>query len=283
MPGKIIDGRKLAEEIKISLKEQIEELNRLGKRLPTLAVVLVGNDPASEVYVNHKSRACKQIGIQSELYKFSDVMTEEELQKELEKLNQNNNIDGILLQLPLPPQLDTYRCIAQIAPHKDVDGLTPLNQGNVLLNKSGLYPCTPLGILKILENIHNIRGARVAVVGYGMLVGAPLVSMLVRAGATVIICHRNTKDPEKICAQADVLIVATGQKNLVNKNWVKEGAIVLDVGIHKEDKKLVGDVNFSDVLPLASYISPVPGGVGPMTVAMLLSNCLKAYHEHNKS
>jgi methylenetetrahydrofolate dehydrogenase (NADP+)/methenyltetrahydrofolate cyclohydrolase len=275
----IIDGNEISKKIREQLKLQISEELESGKRCPCLAVILVGDDPASQVYVGHKERACLQVGITSKSFKFPADATEREILHLLEDLNKNSEIDGILVQLPLPGHISSERVIDAIASSKDVDGLTALNQGKLALGRKSLQPCTPAGCMELIKSqVTDLRGKVAVVVGRSILVGSPVARMLLKENATVIQIHSHTKSPENFTKLADILIVAAGKKHLVTSNWIKPGAIVIDVGIHRgEDGKLTGDVEFGSVSKIASAITPVPGGVGPMTIAMLLKNCVSAY------
>lgn len=242
-----------------------------------LAVVLVGNDPASHIYVNHKERASKNANIKSSIFRLPHETLEGDVLGIIEELNEREDIDAILVQLPLPSHIDSNLVIQSIAPEKDVDGLTASNQGCLMLGLDGLIPCTPLGIMGLLNEYHvELRGKQAAVIGRSNLVGAPIAKLLDKAGATVTVIHSKTKNPQEISRQADILVVAAGVRHLVDETWVKNGVVVIDVGIHRTTDGLAGDVNFNKVEPIASKITPVPGGVGPMTIACLLANCLKA-------
>lgn len=278
MAASMIDGKKVAQDVKDGLKSKVEDIVARGLRAPKLAVVLVGDDPASQVYVGFKEKACGAVGIQSSTQKLSGDVSQADLHNVLDTLATDDEVDGILLQLPLPKHLDENLALNYIPADKDVDGLTPINQGLLACKRDGLYSCTPLGCMELIKSIGcDLTGKRAVVVGRSILVGSPVSVMLRHAGATVTVCHSRTKDPQKICAEADVLVVAAGVKELVGKDWIKPGAVVIDVGIHREGKSLVGDVAYDEVKQVASAITPVPGGVGPMTIAMLLSNCLTAY------
>lgn len=275
----IIDGKLAARKIRHSLQDRIEKFQSQGARAPHLAVILVGSDPASKVYVKHKERACLEIGMTSQTLSLESSCSEAALIKLIEDLNRNPDVDGILLQLPLPKHLNKNKLIGRISAPKDVDGLGAKNQGLLALNLPGLRPCTPSGILELIKTTSvPIPGKRVAVIGRSILVGSPISKMLTHADATVWNIHSKTIQPEKICKEADIVIAAAGQAELVDEQWVKEGSIVIDVGIHRQQNgQLVGDVAFSRVQGIASHISPVPGGVGPMTIAFLLKNCMQAY------
>lgn len=243
---------------------------------------MVGNDEASKVYVGHKEKACAQTGIESKAFKLAEDTTENELLALVEKLNNDKAVDGILVQLPLPKHLDSDKIIQTISPLKDVDGLTFINQGKLAVGEKGLFPCTPSGCIELIKTVvPNISGKRAVVIGRSILVGSPVAKMLTHENATVTMVHSRTENPEAICREADILVVAAGKRNLVDSSWVKEGAVVIDVGMHRHNGKLGGDVNFEDVSKVASAITPVPGGVGPMTIGMLISNCLEAYKVNN--
>ncbi len=280
MSASIIDGKKIASEYKEEIKIEIQTIVSKGHRAPCLAVILVGNDPASEVYVGHKKKACTHVGIDSKSIELPGEASQDDLTNVLNELNSDDSVDGILLQLPLPKHLDSSKAIDLIAPDKDVDGLTAFNQGLLVWKRDGLRSCTPFGIMKLLEKMNiSILGKDVCVLGRSVLVGAPIATMLSNAGATVTCCHSKTRDSAAEARRADIVIVATGIHHLVKKDWIKPGATVIDVGIHRHDGKLSGDVAFDECAEVAGAITPVPGGVGPMTIAMLLWNCLKAYKD----
>ena len=276
--SKIIDGKKISGEIKEELKEKVSKL----KVKPSLVVISVGDNEASKVYVNQKMKCANYIGIDYQHMHF-DSITDDKLICEIDKLNKNDKINGIIVQLPLPKGMDETRIVNSIDVAKDVDGLTFLNAGLLLNNKTSLVSCTPKGIMELLrrENI-RLEGANVVVVGRSILVGKPMMNLLINANATVTLCHSKTKDIGKITRKADILIVAIGKKHFITKDMVKRGSVVIDVGINREDGKLFGDVNYDDVYPKVSKITPVPGGVGPMTVVMLMKNVLDAYELNNK-
>ena len=278
---KIIYGSEIALELKEEMHKQIEQIKMLGKRVPTLAVVLVGENPASVSYVKGKEKACAEIGMQSRLIRLPEETTQIQLNALIYQLNQDNDVDGILVQLPLPAHLNGVEVIHAIDPEKDVDGLHPLNVGRLYLKESGFIPCTPLGIMEILKRMElDLEGKNAVVLGRSNLVGSPIAQLLINANATVTVCHSRTNKIEEICRQADILIVAIGKPCLVKKDWVKEGAYVIDVGVNRVDNKLCGDVDFGDVKDHVSAITPVPKGVGPMTIAMLLKNTLQAHTHH---
>ena len=287
MPAEIIDGKKISSEIKEGLKEKIENLKKSGE-VPGLAAILVGDNPASEVYVNMKAKACEKVGIHSEVYRYPKELPESELLKKIEELNEKGTIHGILVQFPTPEQISEEKVILTIDPKKDVDGFHPFNVGMMLAGKPTFLPCTPLGIQELLIRSGNDpSGKHVVILGRGSLVGRPLAPMLYQkakgANATVTVCHTATKDLLDITRQADILIAAMGRAKFVTADMVKPGVVVIDVGTNrvedastKSGYRLVGDVDFDSVSQVAKAITPVPGGVGPMTIAMLLSNTVKA-------
>lgn len=272
--AKIIDGKKIAEDIYNELKEEVSNL----KEKPGLAVVLVGDDPASIVYVRNKEKACKKLGLNYRLLKFPQSVDKKELISSIEALNNDKEINGIIVQMPLPEHLDPFEVVSVIDPLKDVDGLHPDNLGRVLSGKPRIIPCTPLGVIELLkrENI-EIRGKSAVIVGRSNLVGKPLFHLLLSLDATVTVCHSKTVDLKKETSRADILVCAVGVPRLITADMVKDRAIVIDVGINRVDDKLVGDVDFENVSKIAEAITPVPGGVGPMTVAMLMKNVITAY------
>ena len=277
--GKIIDGKAIATALQERLKEQIAYFSMTVGRKPKLAVIMVGEDPASAIYVRNKIRACEAVGVTSEAYRLADNTEPEYLEELVKKLNNDRHVDGILVQLPLPPQFNSKKIITLIDPRKDVDGFSQVNLGSLLLDdKKGLYSCTPLGIIQLIRSTGvDITGKHAVVVGRSNEVGKPVALMLLQHNATVTVCHSKTVDLGSYTSTADILVVAVGQKKLINGDMVKEGAIVIDVGINRDEEgKLCGDVDFESVQPKASYITPVPGGVGPMTIAMLMANTLKA-------
>lgn len=283
MTARVIDGTHVAKTLKEKLRQKIERHREEGLRAPCLAVILVGSDPASEIYVGHKEKACAAVGIQSRSIHLDESVSQDELSAELVRLNDDPAIDGILLQLPLPKHLDSRQAIDLISPSKDVDGLTPYNQGLIPWKRRGMIPCTPLGVMELIRDTGtDLRGARAVVIGRSVLVGAPLASLLGHSGATVTSINSQTVAPWEICQQADVLVAAAGSKRLVKGSWVKPGALVIDVGMHRDQGKLCGDVDFDEVKKVASWITPVPGGVGPMTIAFLLANCLEAFEKNSK-
>jgi len=278
----ILDGKEVSRIYRERIKQEVERYISQGLRKPSLAVVLVGNDPASQVYVNNKRKACQKVGIESLFYHLPEDTEEKKLLALVEELNRNPEVDGILVQLPLPKQINPQRVIETIDPSKDVDGFHPENMGKLVANlDGGFIPCTPLGIKILLDHYGiELQGKDVTVVGAGYIVGKPLSVLLLNNNATVTVCHIYTKDLKRHTLNADVLVSATGVPHLIKEDMVKEGAVVVDVGISKVNGKIVGDVDFERVKQKASYITPVPGGVGPMTITALLMNTLKAYKLH---
>ncbi len=283
MTAQIIDGKKVAAEVRTSVKQRVDERLAQGKRAPGLAVILIGSDPASQVYVNHKRKACAEVGIQSRSYDLPAQTTQHELIQLIDELNQDRTIDGILVQLPLPAHIDASLIIERINPGKDVDGFHPTNVGKLTLRIPGLRPCTPYGVIRLLESIGEpFKGRHAVIVGASNIVGRPMALELLLAGTTVTVCHRFSGNltPELV-RQADIVIAAAGKPGLVKGDWIKPGATVIDVGINRLDNgKLVGDVDYEAAAERAAWITPVPGGVGPMTVAMLMQNTLEACEKH---
>ena len=273
----VIDGKKISQEIKDELKEKAAAMAKEGKKV-ALAVIQVGNDPASSVYVRNKKKACEYIGIESLSYELPEETTEEELVALIEKLNADTKVNGILVQLPLPEQINEEKIIQTISPDKDVDGFHMQNVGALCTGGKGYVSCTPLGIITLLKRSGiEIAGKRCVVMGRSNIVGKPMAMLLLRENGTVTICHSKTQDMKEITRQADILVVAIGKPKFVDETYVKEGAVVIDVGIHRtEENKLCGDVDVDSVEPVCSAITPVPGGVGPMTIAMLMNNCLES-------
>ena len=277
--AKIIDGKAIANALQERLKEQTSYLAMQFGRKPKLAVIMVGEDPASAIYVRNKIRACETVGISSESFRLPEATEQAELESLIVKLNKDESTDGILVQLPLPSHLDPKRIIPLIDPKKDVDGFSAYNIGALVLDdKRALYSCTPLGIIQLIKSTGiDLVGKRAVVVGRSNEVGKPVALMLLQQNATVTICHSKTENLGEITRTADVLVVAVGKKKLITGDMVKEGAVVIDVGINRdEDGKLCGDVDFASVEPKCGFITPVPGGVGPMTIAMLMTNTVKA-------
>lgn len=282
--AEIIYGNLIAKDVKNELKEQIQLLKREKKRIPFLCVVLVGNNPASLSYIKGKEKACNEIGMDSQIIHLDENTSEKELILKINELNNDEKIDGILVQMPLPSHIDENRVMESISSFKDVDGLNPYNIGKLYLKEDGMIPCTPLGIVELLKRSNiTIKSKKVVVIGRSKLVGNPVAKLLLDENATVTICHSKTENLKEIAKSADILIVAIGREKFVDKTFVKDNAVVIDVGINRNSEgKLVGDVDFDDVKEVASYITPVPKGVGPMTIAMLLSNTFKAYLNKEK-
>ena len=272
----IIDGKKISQQIKDELKEEVAALKEQGKTF-TLAVIQVGSDPASSVYVGNKKKACAYIGIESRAYELPEETTEEELLKLVQELNEDEAVGGILVQLPLPEHIDEDKVLLAISPNKDVDGFHPENVGNLSIGRPGFVSCTPAGVIQLLKRSGiEIEGKECVVLGRSNIVGKPMAMLLLRENGTVTVCHSRTKNLKEITKRADILVVAIGKPKFVDAGYVKEGAVVIDVGIHRNaDNKLCGDVDFDSVAPHTSAITPVPGGVGPMTIAMLMHNCVK--------
>ena len=280
MTAQIISGTQLASQIKSNVAQQISQYVAQGKRAPGLAVILVGADPASQVYVGSKRKSCAEIGIVSKSYDLPEITTEQALLELIEELNQDAEVDGILVQLPLPKHIDSTKVIEQISPEKDVDGFHPYNVGRLCQRIPTLRACTPYGVMKLLETTGiSFYGKHAVIVGASNIVGRPMALELLLAGCTVTVTHRFTEDLASHIRQADILVVAVGKPKFIKGEWIKEGAVVVDVGINRLEGKLVGDVEFDIAAQRASYITPVPGGVGPMTVAMLMQNTLSAYEK----
>lgn len=275
--AKIIDGKAISKQIKDELKEKASELKANGISV-TLAVIQVGNNPASTVYVNNKKKGCEYIGIGSLSYELAEETKEEELLELINELNGRKDVNGILVQLPLPAHIDEDKVIKAIDPKKDVDGFHPQSVGALCIGQPGFVSCTPAGIIQLLKRSGiEIAGKECVVLGRSNIVGKPMSLLMLRENATVTIAHSKTADLKEVTKRADILIVAIGRPKMVTRDYVKEGAVVIDVGINRnEDGKLCGDVDFDDVAPVSSAITPVPGGVGPMTIAMLLNNCLES-------
>ena len=272
----IINGKEISQQIKDELKLEVARLAKKGRRA-CLAVIQVGNDPASSVYVNNKKKACAYIGIESKSYELSKETSEEELISLVEKLNDDSQVNGILVQLPLPVHIDEDRIIRTISPDKDVDGFHPVSVGRLWIGEKGFLSCTPAGIIQLLKRSGiTIGGKECVVIGRSNIVGKPMAALLLRENGTVTVAHSRTKDLKDITKRADILIVAVGKKKYITREYVREGAVVVDVGMHRDENgKLCGDVDYDDVAPVTSAITPVPGGVGPMTIAMLMDNCVE--------
>lgn len=273
----IIDGKKISLEIRTELRDKVSELAKEGIKV-TLAVIQVGNNPASSVYVNNKKKACEFVGINSLSFHPDENITEEELLKLIKDLNEDESVNGILVQLPLPKHINEDRVIGTISPKKDVDGFHAMNVGNLSIGKKGFISCTPYGVIQLLKRSGiEIAGKNCVIVGRSNIVGKPMGMLLLKEDGTVTTVHSRTKNMKEITKQADILVVAIGKPNFIKADYVKEGAVIIDVGINRDElNNLCGDVDFNDVLPHVSAITPVPGGVGPMTISMLLNNCLEA-------
>ncbi|MFC0308138.1 bifunctional methylenetetrahydrofolate dehydrogenase/methenyltetrahydrofolate cyclohydrolase FolD [Gallibacterium trehalosifermentans] len=281
MQAQTLSGSALAKSIKAELQEKIQAIVERGHRSPGLAVILVGENPASQIYVENKRKSCLEVGIQSKSFNLPETISEQELLSLIDQLNQDDSIDGILVQLPLPKHISSVKVIEQIAPDKDVDGFHPYNVGRLCQRIPTLRACTPYGIMKLLETTGvDLHGQHAVIVGASNIVGRPMAMELLLAGCTVTVTHRFTQNLAELVGQADILVVAVGKPHLIPGEWVKPGSIVIDVGINRIDGKVVGDIVFETAQQRASYITPVPGGVGPMTVAMLMENTLLAYHQH---
>ncbi len=280
----LLDGKSLAKKIEDNVTLEAKELKNRTGNVPGLAVILVGHDPASQAYVGMKKKACDRAGFYSVTHEMPDDISQDAIIKTIEMMNDNPNIDGILIQLPLPSHIDTTKILEVVTPNKDVDGFHPYNVGRLATGLDGFVPCTPLGVMHLLNEYNiNPKGKDAVIVGASNIVGKPMAALLLNANATVTVTHIHTKDLKAHTLNADILLVGAGVINLIKEDMVKEGCIVVDIGINRaNDGKLVGDVDFDAVAPKTSYITPVPGGVGPMTIAMLLSNTLKAAQNHAK-
>ncbi|MFV0379522.1 MAG: bifunctional methylenetetrahydrofolate dehydrogenase/methenyltetrahydrofolate cyclohydrolase FolD [Anaerorhabdus sp.] len=278
---KIINGLECSKKIKASVKEEIDVIRESGERIPNLCVILVGNNPASLSYIKGKEKACSSVGMNSTLVHLEENASTDEIISVIKEKNADDGVDGILLQLPLPNGQDEKRIISEINYQKDVDGLHPINMGKLLLGEDGFVPCTPLGIIELLDDSNiSLSGKEVVVIGRSALVGKSVAQLLLNRDATVTMCHSKTKDLKEVCKRADILVVAMGKSKFINKEYLKDNAVVIDVGINRgSDNKLVGDVDFDDVIDKVLLITPVPRGVGPMTIAMLIKNTLKAYRK----
>lgn len=278
----ILDGKELSKKIKTQLKLEVETLKNKTGKTPKLAVVLVGDDPASAIYVKNKKNACKFVGITSEVKVLDKSTTQTELESVLSTLNSDKTVNGILLQLPLPNGLNERQALNCIAPQKDVDGLTTVNMGKLLTNEQGLTPCTPTGIMELFNEYNiNLDGKHVVIINRSLLVGKPLEQMLLHKNATVTICHSHTKNIESLTKNADIIVTAVGKKNFLTKSMVKKNATIIDVAIVRDENGICGDADFKMLVKKAEFITPVPGGVGPLTIAMLLKNTIKAFKNQN--
>ena len=281
--GEMINGKKLAKETREKLKIKCDELKEKGIN-PKFAAIMVGNDNASQIYIRNKSKACEEIGIEFEEYLLSEKIEQKELIEKIKELNNRKDIHGILLQSPIPANLDINEAFRTLAPEKDVDGFNPLNIGKLCLNQDTFVSCTPYGIMKLFEAYGiELEGKDVTIVGRSNIVGKPLIQCCLRKNATVTVCHSKTKDLKKHTKDADVVIMAIGKSKFLKADMIKEGAVVIDVGINRDSEgKITGDADFDNILSKASFITPVPGGVGPMTIAMLMNNIIKAAEMQNK-
>ena len=274
----IIDGKKVAAELREELKKKVTELKSTYNAVPGLTVILVGEDPPSKIYVRNKEKSANEVGINSEVIKYPENVEEKVLLNKIIELNNNNNVSGILVQLPLPKHIDKRKVIATMNPRKDVDGFHPMNVGNLSSGYDSSIPCTPLGCYLLIKKIEkNLNGKHAVIIGRSNLNGKPMTQLLLKENCTVTITHSKTKDLRAECSRADIIIAAVGRPKLVKGDWVKKGAIVIDVGINKTDSGLVGDVDFDEVSKVAKAITPVPGGVGPMTIACLLNNTVECF------
>lgn len=279
----IISGKEISVKIKDQLKEEVSKIKETYPRLPKLVVILVGDNQASQTYVRNKERGCQYIGIESEILRHDASFSEIELLQEINDLNNDDTVDGILVQLPLPQHINEEKVLDAIVPSKDVDGFHPENVAKLFLGQHSLVPCTPKGIMVLLEEInYDLAGKEVVIVGRSNIVGKPVALLCLQKNATVTIAHSQTKDLKAVCSRADVLIAAIGKPKFFNHEYVKDGAVVLDVGINRdENNKLCGDVDFDDVKDKVSAITPVPGGIGPMTITMLMKNTIEAFYHRN--
>ena len=274
----IIDGKKVAAELRKELKKKVTELKSTYNAVPGLTVILVGEDPPSKIYVRNKEKSANEVGINSEVIKYPENVEEKVLLNKIIELNNNNNVSGILVQLPLPKHIDKRKVIETMNPKKDVDGFHPMNVGNLSSGYDSSIPCTPLGCYLLIKKIEkNLNGKHAVIIGRSNLNGKPMTQLLLKENCTVTITHSKTKDLRAECSRADIIIAAVGRPKLVKGDWVKKGAIVIDVGINKTDSGLVGDVDFDEVSKVAKAITPVPGGVGPMTIACLLNNTVECF------
>ena len=278
----IIDGKKIAETLRQKLKKEIIEIKSSFKSVPGLTVILIGEDPASKIYVKNKEKFSKEIGINSEVIKYPENIEEKEVLSKIIELNKNKNVSGILVQLPLPKHINKQKVIETILPEKDVDGFHPINVGNLSSGYDSKIPCTPLGCLILLKEVEkNLSGKHAVVIGRSNLNGKPMAQLLLKENCTVTITHSKTKDLKSQCNKADIIIAAVGKPKLVKGDWVKKNAIVIDVGINKTSDGIVGDIDFNEVSKVARAITPVPGGVGPMTIACLLRNTVECFKRAN--
>tara|TARA_B100000963_G_scaffold278688_1_gene247086 strand:- start:16028 stop:16870 length:843 start_codon:yes stop_codon:yes gene_type:complete len=274
----IIDGKKEAEIIRNEIKKEISNIKKSTNKTPRLTVILIGDFTPSQIYVKNKERSAKEVGIDSEVLKYPKSVSEKEILNKISELNKDNNISGILVQLPLPEQIDKEKIINAIHPSKDVDGFNPINVGNLSSGYKSIIPCTPLGCLLLIKKVESkLSGKHAVIIGRSNLNGKPMAQLLLKENCTVTIIHSKTKNLQNECLKADILVAAAGVPNLVKKDWIKNDAIIIDVGINKVGEKIVGDVNFNEIKDKVRAITPVPGGVGPMTIACLLKNTLECF------
>ena len=274
----IIDGKKEAELLRNEIKKEVLKIKKSKNKVPGLTVILIGNYTPSQIYVKNKEKNSKEVGMNSDVIKYSDDVSEKEILNKIKELNNDQNVSGILVQLPLPKQIDKEKIINSIHPSKDVDGFNPVNVGNLSSGYQGLVPCTPMGCLMLIKKVEkNLSGKHAVIIGRSNLNGKPMAQLLLKENCTVTIVHSKTINLQQECLKADILVAAVGVPNLVKKDWVKKDAIVIDVGINKLNDKIVGDVEFDQVKDIAKAITPVPGGVGPMTIACLLNNTLECF------
>ena len=274
----IIDGKKEAEVLREEIKKEIISIKKKTNKVPGLAVILIGDHLPSQIYVKNKEKSSKEVGINSNVIKYPNDVSEEDVLKKIKELNNDNSVSGILVQLPLPDQIRQERIINLIEPSKDVDGFSPVNVGNLASGYNGIVPCTPKGCLMLIKKIEkNLSGKHAVIIGRSNLNGKPIAQLLLKENCTITIAHSKTKNLKEECSKADILVAAVGVANLVKKDWVKDGSIIIDVGINKQGDKIVGDVSFEEVKNKVKAITPVPGGVGPMTIACLLKNTLECF------
>lgn len=282
--SELIDGKLVAKHIRLQVKEKVNNINEKYNTTPTLAVVFVGDNPASQIYINNKVKSCEKVNIISIVEKMDESSSQEEVENKIKTLAEDQKINGILVQLPLPKKFDQEKIISLIPENKDVDGLTKLNVANLVTNQKGIVPCTPKGVVDLLKYYNiEIQGKRVAIIGRSMLVGKPLFNLLTNLNATVTLCHSKTKNIETITKESDIVVCALGKPFFLKENMIKEGAVVIDVGINRlDDGRVVGDADFENLKEKASYITPVPGGCGPMTVAELLDNTIDCFLQQHE-
>ncbi len=282
--SELIDGKLVAKHIRLQVKEKVNNINEKYNTTPTLAVVFVGDNPASQIYINNKVKSCEKVNIISIVEKMDESSSQEEVENKIKTLAEDPKINGILVQLPLPKKFDQEKIISLIPENKDVDGLTKLNVANLVTNQKGIVPCTPKGVVDLLKYYNiEIQGKRVAIIGRSMLVGKPLFNLLTNLNATVTLCHSKTKNIETITKESDIVVCALGKPFFLKENMIKEGAVVIDVGINRlDDGRVVGDADFENLKEKASYITPVPGGCGPMTVAELLDNTIDCFLQQHE-